>query len=374
MEVVLFVFKDEPWFKEHIDCKFNKHYKTHYIFLKKIIKLSRCEIIKKINKFILSNKIQNVFFDIDYSSYIDANFISEIKSKNKIMLSFDVEENYKKIRRNLKCFTHLFLCEPKFVYKLKRDGYNPIFFPLETNQKIFYKMKKVKKIYDILFFGELKENRKVYLKYLNKKKFKKNILINKKKEISNYQLNKIINQSRIVLNFSAGANKYSKKEYSQFKGRVLISGLSGTFCLSEKYDSSKYLFKNAYPSFKNIETLNYILEDLLKNEKKLKNLTKNYSISCLKYSDFNYFEKIKNFLSISNKKERLKLSFYETVNVLKISSKNNSLKILIKNFLDIEYYFLNNFGFKNFLLFSIVSILMIIFSTKKILKNVSRII
>lgn len=374
MNGVLFVFKDEPWFKEHIDNKFNKHFKTHYIFLKNIIKLSRYEIIKKINKLIISNKIQNVFFDIDYSSYIDANFVSEIESKNKIMLSFDVEENYKKIKRNLKCFTHLLLSEPKFVYKLKKEGCRSIFFPLETNQKIFYKIKNIKKKFDILFFGELKENRKVFLSYLNKKKFKKKILINKKKKISNHQLNEIINQSRIVLNFSAGANKYSKKKYNQFKGRILISGLSGTFCLSENYDSSKYLFKNKYPSFKNIETLDNILEHLLKNEKKLKKLTKDFTNDCVTYSDINYFKKIKNFLNISSKKERLNLSFYETINILKISSKNNNIKILIKNFFDIENYFLKNFGFKNFFIFSIVPVLMIIFGTKKIMKYASRII
>ena len=40
-----------------------------------------------------------------------------------------------------------------------------------------------------------------------------------------------MNQSKIVLNFSEGINKNSKK-FDQFKGRIIMAGLSGTFCLS----------------------------------------------------------------------------------------------------------------------------------------------
>ena len=42
-----------------------------------------------------------------------------------------------------------------------------------------------------------------------------------------------MNQSKIVLNFSDGMNKKTKRKIDQFKGRIIMSGLSGSFCLSK---------------------------------------------------------------------------------------------------------------------------------------------
>ena len=155
MESVLFIFKDKPWYLKHIKIKFIKYYKLEYFFLSQNLNLSRNQIIKLINKNIKKKKIEKTLFDLDYSSFIDANFISNIESKKKIGISFDTEENLEKIEKTLPTFTHFLSAEPKYV-KVFNSKIKSIFFPLETSEKIFHKI-KIKKITILFFLEKLKE-------------------------------------------------------------------------------------------------------------------------------------------------------------------------------------------------------------------------
>ena len=89
MQKILFIFKDKPWYFKHIITKFSNHYKIKYFILSKKIYLSRGQIIFAVNKIIKKHNIKKVFFDIDYTSYIDSNFVSKIHSTNKIVRLID---------------------------------------------------------------------------------------------------------------------------------------------------------------------------------------------------------------------------------------------------------------------------------------------
>ena len=83
MEKILFIFKDQPWYIKHINIKFSKKYKSKNFYLSKNVNISRKQIVSKINNIIKNYEIKKVFFDVDYNSYIDSNFISKLKVKIK---------------------------------------------------------------------------------------------------------------------------------------------------------------------------------------------------------------------------------------------------------------------------------------------------
>ena len=171
MQKVLFIFKDKPWYFVHIKTKFSKHYKIKHFILSEKKYLSRSQIILKINKIIIRHCIKKVFFDIDYTSYIDQNFVSKIHSENKIAFSFDTEENITKIKKSISVYTHFLTTEPRFT-RVFKNKVQCLFFPLETSENLYKKI-YLKKKYDILFFGESKGDRVLYLNEINKLKLKK---------------------------------------------------------------------------------------------------------------------------------------------------------------------------------------------------------
>ena len=353
MERILFIFKDKPWYLNHIKNKFSKKFDFKAIYLNNYFQNSRKDIIQLINNFIVKEKINKVFFDIDYTSFIDKNFISQILSPKKILYSLDSEENFKKIKSNLKVFSHFLLAEPKITKSIKKK-INYLFFPLECNEKIFFK-KKIKKKYDVFFFGESRPDRIEFIKSLHKLKLKKKILLDKKNSINIEKINILMNQSRIVLNFSEGINKNSKKKFDQFKGRIIMSGLSGTFCLSQDYGSKKLIFNKDYPTFSNAEQMNKQINLLITDKKKLDKISKDFAISCKKYSDKLYIFKIIKFLSRRKKYKYADLKLKEIINIFKISSKKNSSKIYLKNVVEVTMEY-----FKKLNIFKIINLINII--------------
>jgi hypothetical protein len=348
MEKILFIFKDKPWYLQHIKVKFKNNYNCKFFFLDQSLQHTRNTIIEKINIYIQKKKISKIFFDIDYNSFIDKNFISKIKVEQKILFSFDSEENLKKIDRNLQVCSHFLVGEPKISRHF--DKINYLFFPLETNSKFFYK-KKIKKKYDVFFFGETKLDRLKYLNILNKFKIKKKILLNTRNAISINKINTLINESKIVLNFSLGYNRYNKKKFNQFKGRVLMSGLAGTFCLSQDYDSKDLIFTQQFPTFSNEKEMIKNINLLLQNKNKLKKITDNFCLLCKKYSDQTYIKKIVDFLKIKKTFKKTDLDIYEIINILKISSKKNNIYIYRQNVLNVFKDYVKKFNlFKIFFL------------------------
>jgi hypothetical protein len=317
------------------------------------------------NNLIIKEKIEKVFFDIDYTSFIDKNFISQILSPKKILYSFDCEENFEKIKNNSKVFSHFFLAEPKITKNIK-EKINYLYFPLECNEKKFFK-KKIEKKYDVFFFGESRPDRIKFLKSLDTLNLKKKILLDTKNSVDIKKINILMNQSKIVLNFSGGINKKTKKTFDQIKGRILMSGLAGTFCLSQDYESKKLIFKRNFPTFTNTDQMLKQINLLTRNNKKLYKISKEFSTSCKKYSDKLYIYEIIKFLNKRNKCNYSELEFKEIINIYKISSKKNSTKIYLKNVLETtEDYFknLNFFKILNLLNISFIAMIYLILTIK----------
>lgn len=296
MENILFIFKDDPWYYHHIYEKFKLGYNVRKFVLNKNLQHTSKKIIDNINKIIQIENIKIVIFDFDYTSIVDKYFVSKIASEKKALLSFDAEENIKKILSSYKVFSHYLIIEPTIVKEINSLKRSALLMPLETNEKLFYKKDQSKSI-DVLFFGELKSDRRNYLDQLKKANINLVSFENMRDKLSDTEVVNLINKSKIVLNFSKGINKYSQKKiYYQFKGRLLMSGLCRTFCLSEYSVGQSIHFKKEFPTFKNPNEMISIINHLLKNESYLEELSNQFYWECYNFADINYFHKIKKYL------------------------------------------------------------------------------
>ena len=372
MQNLLFIFKDLPWYHSYILNKVSfSYYFNEYIINNNLNKTSQ-EISEEINSLIKEKKIEIIFFDFDYTSLIDKFFVNKIICKKKILVSFDPHENYKKIQDSLEYFSHLLIAEPEYAEKLNLLNQNCFYFPLEANEKIFFN-KKTKKNIDVLFFGELKADRKIFIEKIKKLNINFHAHINSRQTLDDNALVDLINRSKIVINFSKGVNKYEKNEYYQFKGRILISGMCGTLCLSEYSKGQDLIFKNNYPTFKNSEEMITIIKSLLNNEKKLNILTNNFFSECKMFSDTEYFPKIVKFLSLENNKNILdkddKINHISIKNRIKIFSKESTSKVLLKETANIFKNLKNNLNLKNMYLIIYLSVIFLPFWLQSKIKN-----
>jgi hypothetical protein len=372
MQNVLYIFKDLPWYHSYILNKFScSYYFNEYIINNNLNKTSQ-GISEEINSLIKEKKIEIIFFDFDYTSIIDKFFVNKIICKKKILVSFDPHENYKKIQDSLEYFSHLLIADPEYVEKLSLLNQNCFHFPLEANEKIFFN-KKTKKNIDVLFFGELKADRKIFIEKIKKLNINFHSHINSRETLDDNALVDLINRSKIVINFSKGVNKYEKDEYYQFKGKVLISGMCGTLCLSEYSKGQDLIFKNNYPTFKNSEEMITIIKSLLNNEKNLNILTNNFFSECKMFSDTEYFSKIVKFLSLENNKNILdkddKINHISIKNRIKIFSKESTSKVLLKETANIFKNLKNNLNLKNMYLIIYLSVIFLPFWLQSKIKN-----
>jgi hypothetical protein len=372
MQNVLYIFKDLPWYHSYILNKFScSYYFNEYIINNNLNKTSQ-GISEEINSLIKEKKIEIIFFDFDYTSIIDKFFVNKIICKKKILVSFDPHENYKKIQDSLEYFSHLLIADPEYVEKLSLLNQNCFHFPLEANEKIFFN-KKTKKNIDVLFFGELKADRKNFIEKIKKLNINFHSHINSRETLDDNALVDLINRSKIVINFSKGVNKYEKDEYYQFKGKVLISGMCGTLCLSEYSKGQNLIFKNNYPTFKNSEEMITIIKSLLNNEKNLNILTNNFFSECKMFSDTEYFSKIVKFLSLQNNKNILdkddKINYISIKNRIKIFSQKSTSKVLLKETANIFKNLKNNLSLKNMYLIIYLSVIFLPFWLQSKIKN-----
>ena len=266
----------------------------------------------------------------------------------------------------------MLIAEPEYAEKLNLLNQNCFYFPLEANEKIFFN-KKTKKNIDVLFFGELKADRKIFIEKIKKLNINFHSHINSRETLDDNALVDLINRSKIVINFSKGVNKYEKNEYYQFKGRILISGMCGTLCLSEYSKGQDLIFKNNYPTFKNSEEMITIIKSLLNNEKNLNILTNNFFSECKMFSDAEYFPKIVKFLSLENNKNILnkddKINYINIKNRVKIFSKKSTSKVLLKETLNIFKNLINNLSLKNLYLIIYLSVIFLPFWLQSKIKN-----
>ncbi len=293
--------------------KFSRKYKTKIIYISDYLTLSNKKLANKINKVIKDQNISVVLFEGDHISIFDIKFLELIDSNVKKGLFLQDDYMYHYINRvTASACDFVFTGCPLSVLKFQELGYKSLFLPVESDGSIF-KNYGEKKIYDVLFFGRVKNNRSEITNYLKQKSI--NVM-----ECGPYdsisdtpeKLAKLINQSKIVLNFTESDNTNKKRnplshiKFSyEMKGRVYFTGLCDSLCVSEYAPSNELLFNNKeLPYFKSKDECLNVVKDFLSNDSKLLEATKKYKEKCLEYEDSNYIKKIKNFIDDKTKESK----------------------------------------------------------------------
>ncbi len=317
---ILILFK-APWhWNKFFINKLSKFYEVEYLYLDQI-KKNYLDSISEINTFIEDKKIEIIFFDIDYQKFINIFFIKKIKNVKKVMVTWD---DYERHNFNLitasSCDFVVTGC-PISALKYKEVGCPASFMILESDGS-FYKDLKLKKDIDVLFFGKVNKDRKIFIDFINENGIKIKIVgNNEENRVTDEELVSLICRSKIVINFSKTTwgkimNIPEKNVFQyqyQFKGRIVQSGLCGTACISEYAPHHRLLYKeDELLEFFNKKDCVKILKDLINNPEKL-----------LKYSE-RFSQRTKNFYE----EEKNFRQSYDFLNKIDQTKKDKKLKYL----------------------------------------------
>jgi len=379
----IIILKSKQQWNHFLINKINLFFNLEVFFLSENLNLSLKEIKIKLNNIILSKNIEIAFFEGDYLSLINFEFINDIKIKKKILCltdDFDMHEvNHITARSCDGILTSCPLSNLRFQEKGLLSFYSPLQADETTNKKI-----KAKKKYDVLFFGAYKADRKNYINYLIKNKIKIKIIRSDSVwAINDEELNRLICESKIVLNFSNQgiknkhyAYKSVKQNYYLLKDRIFISGLCGTLCLSEFAPAQKLLFySKELPTFKSKEELLKKILHLLSKKRILKKITLKFCNRVKQYENKKHFKKIAfDIISLTNnQRPKIQLPFwYEKIfnrKRINLYSRGGNLRIFLKDFLENIINKIKNISVINFLLIIETFILTILLTPRVILKN-----
>jgi len=311
---ILIIFKDKKKVTKNQDFwidKFSKGYIVHDFYLYEYLYMTNTKIIETIDKIIISNNIETLLIEGDHLAINDYMIVNSINKKVKKGLFLGDDPEWHQVNLITAAACDFVITDSLSALKFKELGVNSIFCPVETNEEIF-KNYELNKDIDILIFGRKKPDAKKYLDLLDKNKIKY-LCVDPYMEISNTikKLAKLINRSKIVINFTKTLNgkrffnPMTKYEYSYLpKGRVYMTGLCNTLCVSEYAPSNDILFPNGeIPTFKDENQLLKIIKDYLSNNEKLIHDTKIFNNSCLKFSDKEYIKIIKKFIEDTPKND-----------------------------------------------------------------------
>tara|TARA_B100001123_G_C15239275_1_gene998456 strand:+ start:348 stop:1532 length:1185 start_codon:yes stop_codon:yes gene_type:complete len=373
LEKILIIFKKPRWPQEFVLSKFSRKYEVESICISTLLNKNNKEIIKTINSIIKNKKISVALFEGDHVSIINFDFINSIEVKKKGLILFDDFMYHETNAITAKACDFILSGCPHSSLKFKKKGYRSLFMPIESDGNIFKKYENIKKKNDVLFFGDPNKHRMPYINHIrnnniNIKLVHENLPTTK----MHHDLVKLINESRIVINFSKneflkskyfGSKKY--KSYYQFKGRIYQSGLCGTACITEYSPAHELIFKeNELINFKTKEECVKILKEILNDSETLENYSKKLHQKCLEFDDKNYIIKIIQFIdSIKsnnlNKKNPEHFPFwYKWIFVkqrLWLRYRNNDLTSFFEEVFDIIFLSKNN-SFLEYLLFPIYSL------------------
>ena len=303
----LLVFKFPLFWNKYVINKLSKFYDTEYLYISNFKNKNFSEIIDKINEFIESKNIEIVFFDVDFFKFINFFFIKKIKNVKKILLTGDdyALHEMNAITANA-CDLVLSHC-PFSVLKYKEKGYEAYRMHLENDGNLF-KNYNLKKEIDVLFFGRINPDRKVLLNFITNNGISIKIVGQDNNFVTDEELSQLISKSRIVLNLSKSTGRtvtnYASEDIYKFgyvlKGRIIISGLCGTLCISEYSPAQEIMFnKDEIPTFYTKEECVEILKKVLKDKELLSKYTSKF---CVKV--FNLCEEKRNFEPIYNAIEK----------------------------------------------------------------------
>jgi hypothetical protein len=308
-ENLLLVFKDRKTVTINNDFwtdKLKTGYNVSQYFLNDKLNLTNKKIIVNINEVIKEKKINVILFEGDHAHIIDYDFIKRIDKKVKkgIFLGDDMVWHYLNVVTAQSC-DFVFSSCPISALKFQEIGINSFFVPIECNGKIL-KDYKLKKIYDVLHFGRKKTIRMDYINFLKKNNINIKLVSPYDDEADDFnKLSKLINQAKIVLNFSESSNGDRNfnplrifKSFYQLKGRIQMSGLCNSLCISQFSPANSMMYNDdELPSFKTKEECLGLINFYLKNEDRLKETTNIFNKKSLVYEDSIYITKIQEFIN-----------------------------------------------------------------------------
>ena len=334
---VLIIFKYHHQWNSFVTEKFSNYYDTESIYISDFKNRNYTEIINDINNLIKLTNIEIVVFDVDYFKFINYFFIEKIKCKKKVIMIGDDASLHEFHSITANACDLVLNSDPLAVLKYKEKGYEAKFFQFEFSR--IGDNKVGKKEIDVLFYGNVTPDRKIFLDFIEKEGISLKIVGHNNIDTSSYlpqdELLDLISKSKVVLNFSKTrttvVQNYTSegiyKFYYEFKGKVIVAGLKGTVCVSEYSPGQELLFsEDEVPTFFTKEECVNILKKLLNNEELLKKYESKFTTKvCNLYEEKKSFEAIYNAIQKSNHRrvELIKIPYW----YLRIAAK----QILLRN-------------------------------------------
>ena len=340
---VLIIFKYVHQWNLNVIDKFSNYYDTEFLYISNFKNRNFTETVNDINNLIKSKNIEIVVFDVDYFRFINFFFIKKINSKKKIIMIGDDSDQHEFHAITANACDLVLNSDPFAVLKYKEKGYEAFFLHFESSK--LSKNNESKKEIDVLFYGHITPDRKIFLDYIAKEGISlKNV--GHEDNITMLPQDKLLNlisKSKIVLNLSKTrstvllnyASESVYKFYYQFKGKLMVAGLHGTACVSEYSPGQALLFsEEEVPTFFTKEECAKILKKLLNNNELLTKYTNKYTSKiCDLFEEKKSFEIIYNAIKKSNhrKVELIKIPYwYLRMSAKQILLKNLKLSNLIK--------------------------------------------
>ena len=271
---VLIIFKYHRNWNINVINKFSNYYDTDHLYISDYKDKNFLETIQTINSLIKEKDIKIVVFDVDYFKFINLFFIEKINSEIKLLWTGDDFELHEMNAITASaCDLVLSHC-PLSVLKYREKGYEA--YNLQGENGKINKHENKKDI-DVLFFGHLTKDRKDILDYISSSGISLKNVGHEDHVIGlpSEELYKLIGRSNIVLNLSksrtTSVSNYGSEKiyrfYYQFKGRIILSGLNGSVCVSEYSPGQELLFEqDEVPSFRTKEECVNVLKKLLDDE------------------------------------------------------------------------------------------------------------
>ena len=340
---VLIIFKYAHQWNLNVIDKFSNYYDTEFLYISNFKNKNFTETVNDINNLIKSKNIEIVVFDVDYFRFINFFFIKKINSKKKIIMIGDDSDQHEFHAITANACDLVLNSDPLAVLKYREKGYEAFFLHFESSK--LSQHNENKKEIDVLFYGNITPDRKIFLDYIAKEGISlKNV--GHEDNITMLPQDKLLNlisKSKIVLNFSKTrstvllnyASESVYKFYYQFKGKLMVAGLHGTACVSEYSPGQALLFsEEEVPTFFTKEECAMILKKLLNNDELLTKYTNKYTSKiCDLFEEKKSFEIIYNAIKKSNhrKVELIKIPYwYLRMSAKQILLKNLKLSNLIK--------------------------------------------
>ena len=348
---VLIIFKYPRAWNINVVNAFSKYYDTEYLYISDYVNKNFVEIINEINNLIKSKNIEIIVFDVDYFKFINFFFIERIDGKKKIIVTGDDFDQHEIHSITASACNLVLSHDPFSVLKFKEKGCEAHMINFEKND--FKNITKQKEI-DVLFFGHLTSDRTQFLEYISKEGISvKNVGHQAHVEgLPQDDLIDLISKSKIVLNFSKSRttsvlNYVSEsiyRFYYQFKGRISLSGMIGTACVSEYSPGQEIIFKDdELKTFFTKEECALILKKLLGNKQLLEQYTKKFTTRvCELWDNKKSFESIYNAIEKSNhrKIELIKFPYwYLRIAAKQIMLRNIKLSNLIRTISQLNIIF-----------------------------------